>query len=146
MIEHIKKMIEDFEKECETPGKAKTPAADHLFKVNPECNKLNEKMKSDLHTHTAKGLFACKRGRPDMQTAMANLTTRETEPDEDDWKKSLQLMSHLKDTVELLLTLEADDLRLMRWLMDAACAVHHDMKHEGTHRSRFDNGKRISAQ
>ena len=37
-------------------------------------------------------------------------------------------MSHLKATVESLLTLEADDLRSLRWLMDAACAMHHDMK------------------
>ena len=85
-------------------------------------------MKSDLHTHTAKGSFACKRGRPDTQTAMAFLTTRVTEPDEDDWKKLLHSMSHSKDTVALLLTLEADDLRLLRWSMDAAHAVHHDMK------------------
>ena len=38
------------------------------------------------------------------------------------------MTSHSKDTVDLLLTLEADDLRLLRWLMDAACAVHNDMK------------------
>ena len=94
--------------------------------MNPECDELNEKMKSDSHTHTAKGSFACKRGRPDIQTAMAFLTTRVTEPDEDDWKKSLRSMSHLKDTMHSSLTLEADDLRSQR--SDAACAVHHDMK------------------
>ena len=32
-----------------------------------------------------------------------------------------------KDTVALSLTLEADDLRPLRWLMDAAHAVHHDL-------------------
>ena len=37
-------------------------------------------------------------------------------------------MSHLKDTVALSLTLEADDLRPLRWSMDAAHAMHQDMK------------------
>ena len=59
---------------------------------------------------------------------MTFFTARVTEPDKDDWKKSLHLMSHLKDTVDSSLTLEADDLRSLRWLMDAAHAVHHDMK------------------
>ena len=137
-------MIEDSEKEHEMPGKAKTPEADHLFKVNPECNELNEKMKSDSHTHSEKGPFACKRGRSDTQTAMEFLTTRVTEPDKDDWKKLSRSMSHLKDTVNSLLTLEADILRLLRWLTDAAHAVHHDMRgHTG---AGLTLEKRISAQ
>ena len=37
-------------------------------------------------------------------------------------------MSDLKDTMNPSLTLEADNLRLLRWPMDAAHAVHHDMK------------------
>ena len=43
-------------------------------------------------------------------------------------EKMLHSMSHLKATVDLLLTLEADDLRPLRWLIVAACAVQHDMK------------------
>ena len=27
-------------------------AAEHLFKVNPNCEKLNEEMVGDFHTHT----------------------------------------------------------------------------------------------
>ena len=126
MKDYIAKMVEDFE--YEIPGAAKTPAANFLFKTNEKCPKLNEKMKEDFHTFVAKGLFACKRGRPDTQTAIAFLTTRVKQPDHDDWKKLQRMMSYLKATKELVLTLEADDLRLMRWYVDASFAVHPDMK------------------
>ena len=39
---------------------AKTPAAEHLFKVDEICGKLSAKMAEDYHTHVAKGLFLCK--------------------------------------------------------------------------------------
>ena len=126
MREYIKRMIEEFE--YEIPGKAKTPVAEHLFKINNMCEKLNSKMAADFHTFVAKGLFACKRGRPDIHLAMAFLSIRVTEPDTDDWKKLLRMMSYLKANEELVLTLEADDLRLMRWYIDSSFAVHNDMR------------------
>ena len=70
-------------------------------------------MASDFHTFTAKGLFVCKRGRPDVQTAIAFLTTQVKEPDEDDWKKLVRMMTYLRDTKSMVLTLEADDLKMM---------------------------------
>ena len=51
-----------------------------------------------------------------------------TEPDTDDWKKLLRMMSYLKANEELVLTLEADGLRLMRWYIDSSFAVHNDMR------------------
>ena len=125
MTDYVEKMIEEFE--YELPKSAKTPAAEHLFKVNDKCEKLNEKMASDFHTFTAKGLFVCKRGRPDVQTAIAFLTTRVKEPDQDDWKKLLRMIMYLQDTRDTVLTLEADDLRMMRWYVDASFALYNDM-------------------
>ena len=87
MTEHVGKMVEEFEMECELPKSAKTPAAEHLFKINDKCEKLNEKMAGDFHTYAAKGLFICKQGRPDAQTLVAFLTARVKQPDQDDWKK-----------------------------------------------------------
>ena len=60
MSDSISKMVEEFEMDYKLPKSAKTAVADHLFKVNPDCQKLNEKMASDFHTYTAKGLLKLK--------------------------------------------------------------------------------------
>ena len=85
-------------------------------------------MKEEFHTFVAKALFLSKRGRPDISTAIAFLTTRVKEPDVDDWKKLLQLMFYLKQTKDLILMLEMDNLNIFKWLIDVAYAVHKDMK------------------
>jgi hypothetical protein len=126
MVDYVKNMVSDFNYEIKKS--AKTPAADHLFKINNNCKKLNKTMAEDFHTFVAKGLFVCKRARPDIQTAIVFLTTRVTNPDEDDWKKLIRLMSYLKGTTDLVLTLEADDLYLIKWFIDGSLAVHNDMK------------------
>ena len=46
----------------------------------------------------------------------------------DDWKKLCRLLSYLKGTLELKLTLEAEDLSMSKWYADAAFAVHKDYK------------------
>ena len=51
MSDSISEMVEEFKMECEPPKSAKTPAADHLFKVNPDCQKLNKKWHL-IFTHT----------------------------------------------------------------------------------------------
>ena len=48
--------------------------------------------------------------------------------DEDDWKKSMRLMGHLKNTSKMVLTLEADKMNLMKWHVDALHTVHNDMQ------------------
>ena len=85
-------------------------------------------MKEEFHTFVAKALFLSKRGRPDISMAIEFLTTRVKEPDVDDWKKILQLMSYLKQTKDLVLTLEMDNLNIFKWLIDVAYVVHKDMK------------------
>ena len=68
-------------------GASATLAANHLFNVNPDCNKLGEEKASQFHHLTAKLLYLSKRARPDLQTAVSFLTTRVREPDKDDCKK-----------------------------------------------------------
>ena len=80
----VKKMVEDFS--VKSTKIDKTPAAEHSFVVDPNSPKLDEEQKQEFHTVTAKGLFVCKRARPDVQTAIAFLSTRVKEPDQDDWK------------------------------------------------------------
>ena len=55
----------------------------------------------------------CNKGGPDIETSMTFSMTSEMGLDNDNWKKSLHMMSNLKVTQEVVLILEADDLRLM---------------------------------
>ena len=68
-------------------GTAVTPAANHLFQVNPTPSLLSKDDADYFHHMVAKLLFICKRGHPDIQTAVAFLCTRVKQPDIDDMKK-----------------------------------------------------------
>jgi hypothetical protein len=46
----------------------------------------------------------------------------------DDYKKLRRVVRYLRDTKKLALTLEADDLRMIKWWIDASFAVHKDMR------------------
>ena len=107
MTDYIMEMLDNLPEDMD--GEAATPAANHLFKVNQEDPMLLDEDKSDMfHHNTAKLLFVTKRARPDIQTAVAFLTTRVTQPDEDDYKKLGRVMKYLRSTVDLVSTLEGD--------------------------------------
>jgi len=80
----------------------------------------------------AKTLYATKRARPDTSTAIAYLTTRVRGPDTDDWKKMVHLMMYIRGTRKLPLILRADGSGILEWWVDAAFAVHPNMRgHSG---------------
>jgi hypothetical protein len=68
-------------------GTAVTPAASDLFTVRGDADKLDDADAKTYHCLTAKLLYLCKRAQPDLQTAVAFLTTRVIQPDADNWKK-----------------------------------------------------------
>jgi len=109
-------------------GEAVTPAGSHLFNVDEAAEPLDQLNADIFHSITAKLLFLCKRGRPDIQTAIAFLCTRVQHPDVDDYKKLRRVICYLRATKELSLTLEAHDLQIIKWWVDASFAVHHDMR------------------
>jgi Reverse transcriptase (RNA-dependent DNA polymerase) len=127
MSEYIQTMLD--EAPADMDGVASTPAANHLFEVN-ETNptKLDDTMADMFHHIVAKLLFLCKRARPDIQTAVAFLCTRVKSPDIDDYKKLIRVMRYLRGTVQLPLTMEAENLQIVKWWVDASFAVHPDMK------------------
>ena len=54
-------------------------------------------------------------------------------PDEDDWGKLKQVLKYLKGTLYMKLTLEADNLSILKWWIDASHNVHMDCRgHTGT--------------
>ena len=77
MIPYIKEMIQDFREQYPNlDKKANTPAAEFLFKVDDESRLIDNSRAKVFHTFVAKSLFATKRYRPDIHTAVAFLTTR----------------------------------------------------------------------
>ena len=73
MQSYIDDMISAFPNKLES--KVATPASANLFNTRDEV-KLDDKQASVFHTIVAKGLFLCKRSRPDILTKIAFLTTR----------------------------------------------------------------------
>jgi hypothetical protein len=126
MLKYIKKILEEMPEEW--TGEAATPAANHLFEVNPEAEQLDEETAQTFHRIVAKLLFLCKRARPDIQTAVVFLCTRVKSPDVDDWKKLKRTMKYLRGTADLPLTLQACDMSVLKWWIDASFATHADMK------------------
>ena len=96
--------------------------------MSTSAKKLDEVKKANFHTFVMKNMFLCKRARPDIEPGVSFLSTRTNDSDESDWIKLLKLMGFLKGTLEDVLTLEADDTQSMTWYIDAAFAVHPDMK------------------
>ena len=52
---------------------------------------------------------------------------------DDDWKRLLQSVKYLNEPEDLVSTLEAEKFNIMKWYIDAAYAVHNDLKsHTGS--------------
>ena len=129
MIPYIKEMIQDFHEHEPSPDKkANTPATEIFFKLDYKSRLVDDSRAKLFYTFVAKALFATKRYRPDIHTAVAFLTTRVRGPDENDWKKLLRLMQYLINTTEMPLTLRADVTNIVKWWVDGLYAVHLDMR------------------
>jgi hypothetical protein len=128
MYDYLEDIIATLPDYLKTNRNTTTPAAAHLFNVNPDAASLGQKQADVFHHYVAKLLFAAKRARPDLQTAVAFLCTRVQGPDEDDWKKLIRVLGYLKDTIFLPLILGTDGTNNIYWYVDASFAVHQDMR------------------
>ena len=91
MEKYVTKMIEDFRESYELSTTADTPATGNLFDVGTG-EELDTKQREMFHTFVAKGLFLCKRARPDIQMAISVLASRVRAPTTADWKKLMRVM------------------------------------------------------
>jgi hypothetical protein len=124
--DYVEEVLADLPEDME--GTATTPTADHLFTVNDAADKLGSEKSEFFHSCTAKILFLCKRGRPDVQTPIAFLCTRVSQPVVDDLKKLKRVVCYLRGTKRMALTLEANNLQMIKWWADASFGVHRDMR------------------
>jgi len=68
-------------------GMVRTPAANHLFNINPDAKKQPKATAQQFHHLVAKLLYLSQRTRQDIQMAVAFLCTCVQSPDEDNYKK-----------------------------------------------------------
>jgi hypothetical protein len=120
-------MLNDFPVKLGKKDVVKTPAGDNLFNLGTGA-KLDTKRLEIFHTFMAKGLFLCKRARPDIQLAILVLCTRVRDPNQADWEKLMRVVKYLNGTKGENLTLSANNLRVVKWYVDASFAVHPDFK------------------
>jgi hypothetical protein len=127
MIDYVSSMLKDFPVQLRSADVSPTPAAENLWMVS-DAALLGKTDAKTFHTFVAKGLFACKRARPDIHTAIAALCTRTKAPNSDDWSKLMRMMRYLNGTRHDKMILSVDDLHIIKWHVDAAFAVHPDFK------------------
>ena len=81
---------------------AATPATDYLYTIlNPNEAKPLDASRKTAHVHTvAQGIFLSKHAGHDIQNqnAVAFLSTRVRNPDENDWGKLMRLLQYLYGT------------------------------------------------
>jgi Reverse transcriptase (RNA-dependent DNA polymerase) len=126
MTEYVKMVLHDIP--VEMIGVATTPAANHLFDINEESEKLNDDKKSVFVHYVMQLLYLSQRGRPDIRTAISFLCTRLKQPDQDDYGKLIRVLKYLQSTIDLPLILSGDNAIELRWWVDASYGVHGDMK------------------
>ena len=127
MDDYVARMLEEFPMEFKGEHTALTPAANDLFEIG-KGNKLDKKTAECFHKTVARALFIAKRARPDIQPTVAVLATRVKSPNESDWKKLIRLLKYLNGTRKKGLTLKIDDVRVVKWYVDASFAVHPDFR------------------
>ena len=127
-IKYLGKIIEGFPEEIK--GTVATPAAEHLFQIRDESEAklLPEEQAVAFHHTVAQLLFLSARARRDIQTAVAFLTTRVKQPDEDDWGKIKRVLKYLNGTRHMKLTIEVESMSRIMWWVDASYNAHEDCK------------------
>ena len=84
-------------------GTSTVPAAKHLSTTCPEEPKISPQEQEIFHHLTMQLMYLSQCGRPDIQTAVAFLTSRVANPDEDDYMKLGKVIKYLENTIHLTL-------------------------------------------
>ena len=69
-----------------------------------------------------------KRARPDILLAVSFMRTRVKNPDVDNWRKVIRVLSYLKGSLDITLTLVCDKIDKLTWFIDGSYASHTDIK------------------
>jgi hypothetical protein len=94
MTDYVWKVLEEMPDDMD--GTATLPAADHLFRIEKDIEILDETRSDFYHATVAKLLFLCKRGQPDIQTAITFLCTPVRQPTKHDYNKLSRVIKYLR--------------------------------------------------
>ena len=143
MADYVKRMLKEFLIKFDKSQVPVTPAANDLFDIG-KGEELDDEKRENFHSFAAKGFFLSKRARLDIAPTISVLAARVQKPNDDDWKKLIRLMRYLNGTQELHLILSANDLRTIKWYIDASFAVHPDFhSHTGEVMTMGEGGMQI---
>ena len=109
-------------------GTSMVPVAKHLITTRPDAPKISPPEQELLHHLTMQLMYLSQHGRPDIQTAVAFLSSCVSNPDQEDYMKLGKVIKYLENTLNLTLRLEVDESNLLQWWVDGAYATHSDMK------------------
>ena len=109
-------------------GTSMVPAAKYLFTTCPNAPKISPQEQELFHHLTMQLMYLSQRGRPDIRTAVAFLSSHVSNPDQDEYMKLGKVIKYLESTLHLTLRLQVDESNLLQWWVDAAYATHSDMK------------------
>ena len=112
---------------------AATPTTKTLFDIDHNAAKLSPAEFERFQSVVCKLLYVALRGCPDILLSVVFLASRVSKATFKDQTKLKHLLEYLYRTYDLPLILGADDIQTMYTFVDAAFAVHDDMKsHTGS--------------
>jgi len=128
MDNYVKEMLNEFPKIFGSNDTAQTPASSNLLVAS-----YLTITKESYTTHTWRNAFLSKLARPDIQLTVAVLSTRMKNPTNQDWLKLERFMKYLNGTRTFHLTVGIDDIKIIKWYVDASYGVHEDFRsHTGS--------------
>jgi hypothetical protein len=116
------------ESKMEINSKATSPAGKGLFELDPTSPLLAPAESDRFHSVVAKQLYVAIRARPNLLLAVSFLCTRVAKSTVQDQRKLKRLLQYIYGTIDITLTLGADDLHSIRTWVDASYAVHPDVR------------------
>jgi hypothetical protein len=73
-------------------------------------------------------IFASARSKKNTQLAVAFLTTRVRDPDEDNWMKPKRLQIFIRITIHMPLILREDSINVVNWWVDSPFTTHNNCR------------------
>jgi hypothetical protein len=123
---HIEEAINNFNEEITRT--APTPARKDLFEIDENSERLSDSDAENFHSVVALLLFIAIRARVDILLAISFLCTRVSKSTKQDKAKLKRVLEYLNGTRDLPYILGADSLEAFFSWIDAAFAVHEDMR------------------
>jgi hypothetical protein len=97
---------------------------------------LDKDEAESFHSTVARLLYVATRARPDILLAISFLCTRVAVPSQQDKHKLRRLLEYINGTLDMTLTLGADDLNSIRTWVDASyagCAPRYEKSYSHVH-------------